>query len=91
MPLVAPQKFGDRTDLIPNGRLRLQQFERFGVAAALEEMAELGIDGRRELLFELLDPFGDGFQAFGMAGGIAAAGFVGDDGEAFAEGGGEGG
>jgi hypothetical protein len=33
----------------------LQQIERFGVAAALEEVAELGVDLRRQGLFEALD------------------------------------
>ena len=37
-------------------------------------------------MFELLDPFRDGSQAFGVAGGIAAAFFVGDDRETLAQG-----
>jgi len=52
-------------------------------------MAEFGVDLRREGLFELLDPFGDGLQAFGVASGIAPAFLVGDDGETLTEGGGQ--
>ena len=62
-----------------------QEFERFGVAAALEEVAQFGIERGRELLFELLDPFGDSLEPCGVVGGIAAAFFVGDDGETFAQ------
>ena len=69
----------------------IEQLERFTVTAALEEMAQLRIDRGRQLLFELLDPFRNSLEAFGVAGGIAAAFFVGDDREAFAQGGGEGG
>ena len=52
-------------------------------------MAELGIDLRRQGLFEALDLFGNFAQAFGVAIGIGAALLVADDGEAFAESGGE--
>jgi hypothetical protein len=69
--------------------LHFQQLEGFGVAAALEKMAKLGIDRLGQLLFELLDPFGNGSQAFGVPDWIAAAFFVGDAGETFAQGGGE--
>jgi hypothetical protein len=69
--------------------LPFEQLEGFGVAAALEEMAQLGIDRRREELFEPIDFFGDFAEARGVMLRIAAAVFVADDGEAFAEGGGE--
>ena len=52
-------------------------------------MAQLRIDRGGQLLFELLDPFRDGLQAFGVAGGIAAAFFVGDDRETLAQDGGQ--
>ena len=42
-------------------------------------MAQLRIDRRGRLLFELLDPFRDGLQAFGVKDGITAAFFVADD------------
>ena len=67
--------------------LRLQQFERFRVAAALEEVAEFGIDLRREGMFEPFDLFGNVAQSFGVAIWIGAALLVADYGEAFAEGG----
>jgi hypothetical protein len=65
--------------------LPFEQLERFAVTAALEEVAQLRVDRRGQLVFELLDPFGDGLQAFGVSGGIAAAFFVSDDGEALPE------
>jgi hypothetical protein len=90
MPFVAAQKFGDRIDPVPPTEpLRLQQLERFGIAAALEKMAELRVDLRREGLFEAVDFFGDFAEADGVVLGVAAAGLVGNDGEAFAESGGE--
>jgi hypothetical protein len=46
--------------------LRFQQLERFAVAAALEKMAQPGVDRPRQLVFEFLDPFGNGLQASGM-------------------------
>jgi hypothetical protein len=70
-------------------RLLFEEFERLGVAAALKEVAELRVDLAREGLFEAVDFFGDFAEAGGVAVGIAAACFVADDGEAFAEGGGE--
>jgi hypothetical protein len=42
----------------------------------LEEVAELGIDLRREGLFEAVDFFGDLAEAGGVVLAIAAAGFV---------------
>gem|GEM_PF-415855 len=54
-------------------------------------MAEFGIDLRREGLLEAFDFFGDVAETIGVAVGIAAAFLVGDDGETFTEGGGEGG
>jgi hypothetical protein len=65
--------------------LHLQKLEGFGVAAALEEMAELGIDSRRQGLFQTLDSFGDFAETFHVTVRIAAALFVGDDCEALAE------
>lgn len=56
---------------------------------ALEKMTELGIDLRRERSFEALDRFGDLAEALQVALWIAAAGFVGNNGESVAEGGGE--
>lgn len=56
--------------------------ERFGVAAALEKTAELGIDLRRQGLFEAIDFFGDFAQTFRMPIGIAAAFFCRHNGEA---------
>ena len=47
--------------------LHFQQLERFGGAAALEEMAELRVDLRREGLFEALDLFGDFAETGGAA------------------------
>jgi hypothetical protein len=44
---------------LPQAPLHFEELERFGVAAALEEMAELGIDLRRQGLFEALDLFGN--------------------------------
>ena len=70
-------------------RPSLQELQRFAVAAALQEMAELGVDLGREGLFEALDFFVDFAEADGVAIRVAAAFVVGDDGEAFAEGGGE--
>ena len=55
-----------------------QQLKGFAVTAALEEMAEFGIDLRRQGLFEALDSFGNVAEPFGVASGIAAAFFVGD-------------
>lgn len=49
-------------------------------------MAQLGINCPRQLLFELLDLFGNSSQAFRVALRIEAAFFVGDDGETFAQG-----
>jgi len=69
--------------------LAFEQLEGFAVAAALEEMAELGIDLRREGLFETLDSFGDVAEPVGVASEIAAAFLVADDGETLAESGGE--
>ena len=71
------------------GLRRSEHLQRFTVTAALEEMAQLGIDRGGQLLFELLDPFRNSLQTFGVAGGIAAAFFVGDDREALAQGGGQ--
>jgi hypothetical protein len=59
------------------------------VTAALEEVAEFRINLRRQAVFEALDLFGNFAQAFGVAIWIGAALLVADDGEAFAEGGGE--
>jgi hypothetical protein len=78
-------------DHVPSSHLPFEQFEGFAVAAALEEMAEFGIDLRREGLFEALDFFGNVAEPVGVASGIAAAFIVADDGEAFAESSGEGG
>jgi hypothetical protein len=50
-------------------------------------MAELWIDSRRQGLFQALDSFGNFAEAFHVAVRVAAALFVGDDSEAFAEGG----
>jgi hypothetical protein len=69
--------------------LPFEQLEGFAVAAALEEVAEFGIDLRREGLCEALDLFGDVAEPVGVAGGIASTSFVGDDGETLTEGGGE--
>lgn len=43
----------------------------------------------REGLFEAVDFFGDGAEAGGVVVGVAVAGFVADDGEAFTQSGGE--
>jgi hypothetical protein len=72
-----------------SGPPHFQHLKRLAVASALEEVAQLGIDRGGQLAFELLDPFGDGLQAFGVTGGITPAFFVGDDGEALAQGGGQ--
>ena len=52
-------------------------------------MAELRINLRRQGLFKALDLFGNLVQALGVPFGLAAAFFIADDGEAFAESGGE--
>lgn len=52
-------------------------------------MAKFGVDLGREGSFEALDFFGDFAEAGGVAIGVAAAGLIADNGEAFAEGGGE--
>ena len=52
-------------------------------------MAQLGIDSRRQRLFEPLDSFRHFAKTFRVAVGIAAAFFVTNDGEAFSESGGE--
>jgi hypothetical protein len=65
----------------------LQQFERFRVAAPLEEVAELWVDFGGQRLLEPVDFFGDFAEAHGVMLRIAAAVFVADDGEAFAKGG----
>ena len=52
-------------------------------------MAKLGVDLRWERSFEALDRFGDFAEPLQVALRIAAAGFVGNNGEAVAEGGGE--
>lgn len=54
-------------------------------------MAELRINLRRQRSFEPLDLFRNLAQALGVAIWIGAAFFIADDGEAFAESGGEGG
>jgi hypothetical protein len=69
--------------------LLFEQLERFAVTAALEEMAELGIDFRRQGLFEELNFFGNFPKAFRVAVVIGATLLVADDGEAFAESGSE--
>jgi hypothetical protein len=56
---------------------------------ALEKMTELRIDLRRESSLEALDRFRNFAEPLQVALRIAAAGFVGNDGEAVAEGGGE--
>ena len=55
----------------------------------MEEMAEFGIDLWREGLFEALDLFGDIAEPAGVVVWVGAALLVADDGEAFAESGGE--
>jgi hypothetical protein len=55
----------------------------------LEEVAELWVDFGGQGMFEVVDFFGDFAEARGVMLRIAAAVFVADDGEAFAEGGGE--
>ena len=52
-------------------------------------MAEFRIDLGRQTSFELIDLFRDRSESFGVAIRIAAAFVVGDDGEAFTQGGGE--
>jgi hypothetical protein len=52
-------------------------------------MAELRVDLRWERLFQAVDFFRDFAESFGVAIGIAPALFVSNDGEAFAESGGE--
>jgi hypothetical protein len=52
-------------------------------------MAELRINLRRQGLFEPFDLFGNVAQAFGVAIWVGTALLVADDGEAFAESGGE--
>jgi hypothetical protein len=69
--------------------LPFEQLEGFVVAAALEEMAEFGIDLRREGLLEAFDFFGNVAESVGVASGIAAAFLVGDEGETLTEGLGE--
>ena len=65
------------------------EIDPHAVAAALEKMAELGVDLGGERLLEAVDFFGDFAEAPRVAIRVAAAFVVGDDGEAFAEGGGE--
>ena len=52
-------------------------------------MTELRLNLRWQGSLEMLEFFGDYAKAVGVALGVAAAFFVGDDGEAFAEDGGE--
>lgn len=52
-------------------------------------MPKLWICFRGQRMFQPFDPLRHVTQAFGVALRIAATGFVGDDGEAFAESGGE--
>jgi hypothetical protein len=65
--------------------LRFQQLKRFGVAAALEEMAELRINPRRQGLSDAFDFLRYFAEAFGVAIWIGAALLVADDGETLAE------
>jgi hypothetical protein len=74
---------------ISNGRDCLQQLERFSIAAALEEMAELRIDVWWEGLFQALDSFRDNAKPFGVLLPIASTLFVRDDREAIAKSGGK--
>ena len=67
---------------------RFEQLKSLAVAAALEEVAKLRVDLRRQGLFEAIDFFGDFAEAGGVAVGFAASFFVGDDGKGFAEDGG---
>jgi hypothetical protein len=55
----------------------------------VEKMAELRVDLRRKGLFEAVYFFGDFAETRCVPVGVAAAVVVGDDGEAFAKGGGE--
>lgn len=68
-----------------------EQFERLAVASALKKMAELRVDLQRKTLFQPLDSFRDDSESFGVPLRITPALFIANDGEAFAEGGGEGG
>jgi hypothetical protein len=69
--------------------LDFQQFQRFAVTAALQEMAELGIDLRRQGLLKTFNTFGNVAEPFHVAVRIPATFFVADDSQAFAERGGE--
>jgi len=57
----------------------------------LKEVAELGIDSGWKGFFKALNLFGDVAEKGGVLLGVAPALFVSNDGEAFPEGGGEGG
>ena len=67
----------------------LQQLQRLRVTAALKKMAELRIESRRQGLFEAFDSFRNFAEPFHVTVRIAAALFIGDDTESFAESAGE--
>jgi hypothetical protein len=69
--------------------LNLQQLQRFAVTAPLQEMAELGIDLRRQGLLKAFDTVGNVAESFHVAVRIPATFFVPNDSQAFAERGGE--
>jgi hypothetical protein len=69
--------------------LDFQQLQRFAVTAALQEMAELGIDLRRQGSLKAFETFGNLAEPFHVTVRITATLFVTDDSQAFAKRGGE--
>ncbi len=67
-----------------------QKRERFVVAAPLEVVGELRIDGRRELVLKPRDLFGNGAEPLQMSGGVAGVKLsIRDDGEPHSQRGGK--
>lgn len=63
----------------------LQKLKGFAVTAPLQEMAQLRVDPGRKTSLEMRDPFRNLAQTLHVTIGGAAAFFVADDGESFAE------